>query len=85
MKILQLTFFAICITITTTSCSNGKGHSTPIDSTNVNGTAPATYAPNNPANDRDTNYASDTGAKATNLHHEGYDSEINRSNASSNH
>ena len=85
MNILKLSFFTICIAATIVSCSdNNKGHSTSIDSTNVNGTAPAVYAPNNPANDKDSNFVSDTGAKATNLHHEGHDSEINRSNASGN-
>jgi len=67
------------------SCNNNNtGHSTPIDSTNLNGTAPATYAPNNPANDQDTNKTNlnDTGTKANNVHHTGYDTDINRKNTS---
>jgi len=45
-----------------------KGHSTPIDSTNLNGTAPATYSAENPANAQDTNYvnSTDTGTKVSN-------------------
>lgn len=42
------------------------GSSTPIDSTIENGTSPATYGGDNPANDLDTNYqnATDTGTTA---------------------
>lgn len=79
----MITLFATCIFAA--ACNNNNtGHSTPIDSTNVNGTAPATYAPDNPANDQDTNYAnsSDTGSNPSNLHHEGYDTAINRKNTS---
>jgi hypothetical protein len=53
---------------------NNTGASTPIDSTNVNGTAPATYGGNNPANDeKDSNRANvnDTGTKANNVHNAG--------------
>jgi hypothetical protein len=52
-----------------------NGRSTPIDSTNVNGTAPATYGGNNPANDqKDSNRTNvnDTGTKANNVHNTGY-------------
>lgn len=42
-----------------------RGSSTPIDSTNDQGTAPATYGADNPANDQDTTYrnSSDTGTR----------------------
>lgn len=55
-----------------------QGKSTPIDSTNLNGTAPATYGGDNPANDQDTNYvnSNDTGTKVSN----GPDSSLNRTN-----
>jgi hypothetical protein len=60
------------------SCgTNGEDHgvSTPIDSSNVHGTAPATYGGNNPANDQnaDSNRtnANDTGTKANNVHNAG--------------
>ncbi len=44
------------------------GTSTPIDSTNLNGTAPATYGGDDPANDQDTTYANsnDTGTRMSN-------------------
>jgi len=42
--------------------------STPIDSTNQNGTAPAVYGAENPANVQDTNFqnSSDTGTRRSN-------------------
>lgn len=45
-----------------------RGTSTPIDSTNLNGTQPAVYGGDNPANDQDTNYANsnDTGTRISN-------------------
>ena len=45
--------------------ADNQGHHTPIDSTNLNGTAPVTYGADNPANDQDTTYrnATDTGTK----------------------
>ncbi|RYZ49786.1 MAG: hypothetical protein EOP49_15450 [Sphingobacteriales bacterium] len=52
-----------------TSCGSGggedTGRSTPIDSTNLNGTAPATYGGENPANYADTNLvnSNDTGTR----------------------
>jgi hypothetical protein len=48
--------------------ANDQGHSTPIDSTNLNATAPATYGGDNPANSQDTVYANsnDTGTRASN-------------------
>ena len=66
------------------SCNGSEGHSTPIDSTNVKGTAPATYGANNPANDQDTNKTNinDTGTKADNVHRTGHDTDINRKNTS---
>lgn len=52
--------------------SDNMGSSTPIDSTNVNGTAPATYGGNNPANDEradsNRNNVNDTGTRANNVH-----------------
>ena len=43
--------------------AENRATSTPIDSTTLNGTEPAVYGGDNPANDQDTNYAnsSDTG------------------------
>ena len=65
--------FGACLLLA--SCNgngNNMGSSTPIDSTNVNGTAPATYGANNPANDQraDSNRTNtnDTGTKANNVH-----------------
>lgn len=55
--------------IALSSCGNGEeGRSTPIDSTNMNGTAPATYDGENPANYQDTvlQNSNDTGTKVTN-------------------
>jgi hypothetical protein len=69
-------FIAAAISILFSSCAGGgiSGSSTPIDSTNVKGTAPATYGANNPANDeRDSNRnnTNDTGTKANNVHNTG--------------
>jgi hypothetical protein len=55
----------LAVTLFAVSCNNDAddhGHSTPIDSTNLNGTASATYGGDNPANDQDTVYenSSDT-------------------------
>ena len=67
----------IGISFSVASCGNNPeniGSSTPIDSTNVKGAAPATYGPNNPANDeRDSNRnnTNDTGTKANNVHNAG--------------
>ena len=69
--------FAMCISLSVASCGNNPqniGSSTPIDSSNVKGYAPATYGPNNPANDeRDSNRSNtnDTGTKANNVHNTG--------------
>ncbi len=70
--------FALSSTILFTACNaqngNNTGNSTPIDSTNVNGTAPATYGGDNPANDTlPKNNVGDTGTKANNVHNTGYD------------
>jgi hypothetical protein len=69
--------FALTILFAAASCgnvNNTQGNSTPIDSTNVKGAAPATYGPDNPANDKDTNRTNvnDTGTKANNVHNAGY-------------
>lgn len=55
------------------ACGNNgtnAGTSTPIDSSNVYGEAPAQYNGNNPARDSITN-RSDTGTKADNVHNAG--------------
>jgi len=77
MSDIKITVLLLSIILLATSCgSNGanQGTSTPIDSTNVKGSAPATYGGNNPANDQtDTNKTNinDTGTKANNIHKEG--------------
>jgi len=65
--------FAICA-VMFVSCQGSadagddRGTSTPIDSTNQNGTAPAVYGGDNPANDQDTTYrnSNDTGTRVSN-------------------
>ena len=49
------------------------GHSTPIDSSNVKGSAPATYGADDPAQKPDSNRTNvnDTGTKANNVHNNG--------------
>jgi hypothetical protein len=80
MKKTKSTILIIGISISLFSCGNSDnsaknmGASTPIDSSNVKGTAGATYGGNNPANDqRDSNRSNtnDTGTKANNIHNEG--------------
>ena len=77
MKTIKSVFFLVAVILFAASCGNegaNRGASTPIDSTNVNGTAPATYGGNNPANDqKDTNKTNinDTGTKANNVHNSG--------------
>jgi hypothetical protein len=70
MNFRKISFAMAIAAFSLTSCVDGedKGHSTPIDSTNLNGTAPATYNADNPANEQDTNYinANDTGTKVSN-------------------
>lgn len=79
MKALRSIIILMGISLMMASCLNNEngnsakdqGSSTPIDSTNVNGTAPATYGGNNPANDqKDSNRvnANDTGTNASNVH-----------------
>jgi hypothetical protein len=58
------------------ACSNNPdrhGTSVPIDSSNVNGAAPASYGPQNPTADTmpKTN-VDDTATKANNVHNTGY-------------
>lgn len=52
------------------SCESGnsEGKHTPIDSTNMHGTAPATYEADNPANYQDTTLenSTDTGTRSSN-------------------
>ena len=49
-----------------------EGKSTPIDSTNVNGAAPAKYEPQKPTYDTaHKNNLNDTGTKASNVHNAG--------------
>jgi hypothetical protein len=47
MKTLQYLLLVVVLTIAATACTDldNQGSSTPIDSTNLNGTAPATYGP----------------------------------------
>jgi len=77
MKTIKSVFFALAVVLFAASCGNegaNRGESTPIDSTNVKGAAPATYGGNNPANDqKDTNKTNinDTGTKANNVHNSG--------------
>ena len=71
MKAIKTVVLIAAISLLAASCGNGTGSSTPIDSTNVKGTAPATYGANNPANDeRDSNRnnTNDTGTNAKNVH-----------------
>lgn len=75
----HLIAIALSSSILFASCNasngNNTGNSTPIDSTNLNGTAPAVYGPDNPANDTlPKNNVGDTGTKANNVHNTGYDS-----------
>jgi len=78
MNTLKFAITVLSISILAGSCvsrsENRNGVSTPIDSTNVNGTAPATYGGDNPANEgADTNKTNinDTGTKANNVHNAG--------------
>jgi len=64
MKNLLAVFTAIMLLLSWSCNSDTRnGKETPIDSTNANGTAPATYVPNNPASDKDSvrENATDTG------------------------
>lgn len=65
----------IATVLTIAACNNNNGnnngHSTPIDSTNVNGTAPATYGPEDPKNDTAKTNVNDTGTNANNVHNAG--------------
>jgi hypothetical protein len=67
----------LALTITVAACkpNEGKniGHDTPIDSTKVNGQAPATYGGYDPAHKPDSNYGNvhDTGTTAANTHNNG--------------
>jgi hypothetical protein len=62
-----LTMGVIAFSLSSCGADDGEemGHSTPIDSTNMHGTAPATYGGDNPANYQDTVLANsnDTGTK----------------------
>ncbi|MDR3681709.1 MAG: hypothetical protein P4L41_17200 [Flavipsychrobacter sp.] len=79
----NLLSIALLSTVLFTSCEtrtgNNTGNSNAIDSTNLNGTAPATYGPDNPANDTlPKNNVGDTGTKANTVHHTGYDSNLKK-------
>lgn len=85
MNVIKLAFGICSVSLFLASCeprsAQKTGASTPIDSTNVNGTAPATYGANNPANDeKDSNRsnANDTGTKANNVHNAGTYSSTSR-------
>ena len=75
MKFFKITLLALSVSLLAASCGNegaNKGSGTPIDTTNVKGTAPATYGGDNPANDTASKAnANDTGTKANNIHNEG--------------
>ena len=69
---------AVCTMLFITSCGNNPdnmGTSQPIDSTNMNGQAPATYGGDDPAQDQRTDSnrtnVGDTGTKADNVHNTG--------------
>jgi hypothetical protein len=77
----KLFIITIFIAVTAASCGSttrgdNTGNQMPIDSTNVKGTAPATYGGENPAINADSNRNNlhDTGTKANNVHNTGYDS-----------
>lgn len=75
MKLIQYCLIMVAASIVACSCGTrgeNMGESTPIDSTNVYGTAPATYGGEDPASQLDTNVA-DTGTKANNIHNTGHD------------
>ncbi len=66
MRLTNILLFLVFISTLFVSCSNdaeNRGSSTPIDSTNLHGTAPAVWGADNPANDQDTTYqnSNDTG------------------------
>jgi hypothetical protein len=79
IKKIHKNFRKIILFITFLSCGPNNtntetGRSSPIDSTNVNGTAPATHGPDDAANDsKDSNRGNvnDTGTKANNVHRQG--------------
>ena len=69
MKFFHFFTGALVLGIMAASCSNhNTAQSTPVDTTNVNGTAPVTYAPDSPtSNPRgDMNSSADTGIRANN-------------------
>ncbi len=73
MRTIKCLALALSALVLITSCGNNPenmGNSTPIDSTNVSGAAPATYGGDNPAIDPDSNRTNvgDTGTKANNVH-----------------
>jgi hypothetical protein len=59
---LKITFISCCLSACLFAACSGhnsaddNAHSTPIDSTSLNGEAPATYGADNPANVQDTVY-----------------------------
>jgi len=77
MKAVKYSVVALAFCLSLAACGTrgeNRGASTPIDSTNVKGTAPATYGGNDPANDgKDSNRTNidDTGTKANNIHNAG--------------
>jgi hypothetical protein len=79
MKTLKKAIVLIAFPLLTQSCGPNNtntetSRSTPIDSTNVNGTAPATKGPDDPTSDsRDSNRnnTNDTGTNANNVHRQG--------------
>jgi hypothetical protein len=76
MNTLKTVIAALIFSCSIMSCMDQgaqQGESTPIDSTNIEGTAPATYGGDDPADDaqKQTN-TGDTGTKATNTSNSGY-------------
>lgn len=71
MKITKLFVLGSMLALVTACGSNpdNKASSTPIDSTNLNGEAPVTYGPTDPASPDSPRYqgAYDTGARANTL------------------
>lgn len=76
MNTLKTVIAALALSFSLVSCTDQgaqQGESTPIDSTNTEGTAPATYGGDDPADDAQKQVnANDTGTKATNTSNSGY-------------
>jgi hypothetical protein len=75
MNILKTAILAFPMSLFVLSCTDQgaqQGESTPIDSTNTQGTAPATYGGDDPADDHiNRENTDDTGTKAHNVTNNG--------------